>query len=142
MSLNILQTQLPYLRSSLFFTDHYCCGEDYISENLQCCAGEPYNRSKSYCERNTILAFGEGICGSQIYNVSHQKCCGISTLHNVLEADKQYRCCGSELYNNNTSQCCKPENIVQNLTGQCCGKGDHYKSIEKLRFSTLISVSL
>lgn len=136
MSLNVLWS---YLRSSLFFTDHYCCGEDYIYiKNLECCVGKPYDPSKSYCKRNTILAYEEGICGStQVYNVSHQKCCVDSTLHNVSEADKQYQCCGSELYNTNTSQCCKfeSENIVQNLTGQCCGKGDHYKSIRKLGFN-------
>lgn len=131
ISLNILQAQLiklPYFkRSLLFFTDHYCCGEDYISKNLGCCAEKPYNRSMSYCKRNTgtVLAIGEGICGSQIYNRSHQRCCGVSTLHNVSEVDKQYRCCGSELYNKKTSQCCRPQNIVQNLTGQCCGKGDN-----------------
>lgn len=106
---------------------HYCCGEDYIYiKNLKCCVGKPFDPSKSYCKRNTILAYEEGICGStQVYNVSHQKCCDDSTLHNVSEADKQYQCCGSELYNTNTSQCCKfeSENIVQNLTGQCCGKG-------------------
>uniref|UniRef100_A0A8W8LTS5 Galaxin-like repeats domain-containing protein n=1 Tax=Magallana gigas TaxID=29159 RepID=A0A8W8LTS5_MAGGI len=104
---------------------HYCCGENYISKNLGCCAEKPYNRSMSYCKRNTgtVLAIGEGICGSQIYNRSHQKCCGVSTLHNVSAADAQYRCCGSELYNKKTSQCCRPQNIVQNLTGQCCGKG-------------------
>ncbi|XP_001640635.2 uncharacterized protein LOC5520808 isoform X1 [Nematostella vectensis] len=106
-------------------TRQTCCnGTIHKKPGLPCCARQTYNTAENICCGGRLVPresapANHACCGTDIYDVTTQSCCGNITLSALRS---RWRCCGNSPYDSYSQMCCGDTlHRRYSRRDRCCG---------------------